>query len=739
MRNILGISAFYHDSAAALVIGGKIIAAAQEERFTRVKNTAAFPVHAIRYCLDHAGLQVDDLDAIVFYDKPILKFERLLETYYAFAPKGIHSFLASMPVWLDEKLFLKKNIYKQLKHIGPYKKDKLKLLFSEHHLSHAASAFYPSPFPSAAILTVDGVGEWGTASIGTGTGNTIKILKEMPFPHSVGLLYSSFTYFLGFKVNSGEYKLMGLAPFGNTADAQTDHFKRLITTHLVHINNDGSIALNQDYFTYATGLRMINNTKWETLFGIPKRDGETDFSPAHCNLALAIQEVTEDIMLRMAAEARKLTGADYLCLAGGVALNCVANGKLLRSGLFKDIYIQPAAGDAGGAIGAALAASRMYFGDQEPASKTDAMAGAYLGPAYTDKDIETMCKASGAAYHRYPTFDETAAFVASQLAEGKITGWFQGRMEFGPRALGNRSILAYPGSTDMQEKVNAHIKFREGFRPFAPSVLEEDMPGYFGLQGESPYMLLVAPLKDAYRKPVPAAYASMHLRDKLKTPRSEFQAITHVDFSARVQGVKKAFNEKFHSLLELVKRETGHGILLNTSFNVRGEPVVNTPEDAFRCFMNTKMDMLVMNQYVFLKHEQPADVKIPPAKVYAEPAEKHQPERSVSTIAIALVILYFITGREWLFNLGLLMGLIAVFSGFLSRKIEYVWMKLAQVLGLFMPKIILSFMFYIVLFPVALLSRVFSRKDPLLIRRHYVSTFQDRNKIFTPESFKKLW
>ncbi len=744
MKKILGISAFYHDSAAALSIGGKIVAAAQEERFTRTKHTADFPVNAIKYCLDYAGISLDELDAIVFYDKPILKFERLLETYYAFAPRGIRSFLKSMPVWLDEKLFLKKNIYTALKTVGPYNRKKLNLQFTEHHLSHAASAFYTSPFNSSAILTIDGVGEWCTASICMGDKQEIKMLKEMHFPHSVGLLYSAFTYYLGFKVNSGEYKLMGLAPFGNANDESTKRYETLIKKHLVDIKPDGSIWLDQSYFNYCTGLKMLDEKKWETLLGLPKRKPESNIEQSHCNLALAIQHVTEEIVLKMAAEAKRISGSDYLCLAGGVALNCVANGKLLESGLFKDIYIQPAAGDAGGAIGAALASSRMYFNETTlPVPGEDGMQGAFLGPAYADEEIEKMCRSTGAVFKKQDDYNTVAEFTSRQLAEGKIIGWFQGRMEFGPRALGNRSILAYAGIDDMQEKINAKIKYREGFRPFAPAVLSGDASKYFDLAVDSPYMLFVAPIQEIYRKPLPDNYTTLSVRDKLRVPRSEFQAITHVDFSARVQSVHQETNPQFYALIESVRNRTGHGILVNTSFNVRGESVVNTPLDAFRCFMHTEIDYLVINNYIFDKADQGGQSTINVLNEIKNEAgiqaKTHKPERSVFTIAIALVVLYFIFQKEWFFNLGLVLALIGISSDYLNRIIDLVWMKFAKILNFVMPKIILSTLFYFILFPISVLSRLFSKKDPMMLQNKHTSTFRENNKIFQKESFGKMW
>lgn len=606
MARILGISAFYHDSAAALTIDGNIIAAAQEERFTRDKHTPAFPVNAIRYCLDEAGLSIDELDAVVFYDKPLLKFERLLQTYYAFAPKGLISFLKAIPVWLNEKIFLKKLIYDGLKEVGPYQKNKVKLLFPEHHVSHAASTFFPSPFEKAAILTIDGVGEWCTASIGKGEGNNITMLKEMTFPHSVGLLYSAFTYYLGFTVNSGEYKLMGLAPYGNPEAEETLRFEELIRRHLIDIKTDGSVWLNQDYFNYATGLRMVHDHKWEKLFGVKRREAEADLEQVHCNMALAIQRVTEDIVIRMAVEAKRITGLDQICLAGGVALNCVANGKLLRKDIFRDIYIQPAAGDAGGALGAALAAGYMYFDEtRQTNGKSDSMHGSYLGPEYSDKEILLMNRKVKAAYQHYDDFSALAAFVSTRLAEGHVVGWFQGRMEFGPRALGNRSILGDARNPEMQKKLNLKIKYREGFRPFAPSVLAEKASDYFDLSSDSPYMLMVAPVRDSRRKELPAGYHAMPLWDRLYYQRSEIQSVTHLDFSARVQTVHRTTNQRYYDLIEAFGRETGYYLLVNTSFNVRGEPVVCNPYDAYRCFMSTEMDYLVIGDFVYTKTEQP--------------------------------------------------------------------------------------------------------------------------------------
>ncbi len=605
MKKVLGISAFYHDSAAALVIGGRIIAAAQEERFTRDKHTPDFPVQAVKYCLEEAGLELDDLDAIVFYDKPLLKFERLLQTYYSFSPKGLISFLKAIPVWINEKMFLKKMIHEGLKEVGSYDKRKVNMLFPEHHLSHAASAFYPSSFKESAILTIDGVGEWCTASIGLGNGEKIELIREMEFPHSVGLLYSAFTYYLGFTVNSGEYKLMGLAPYGNEFAPQTQEFISKIKSELVDIKEDGSVWLNQKYFNYATGLRMVHDQKWKDLFGVARRDAEADLDQTHCNLAIAIQKVTEEIVIKMAKEAKRLTNSDYLCMAGGVALNCVANGKLLEENIFKEIYIQAASGDAGGALGAALAVSHMYFEEERVIDYTyDQMNGTYLGPDYSEKEIQSMNKRTNAIYRKYDDFNDLASFVASRLAEGNVVGWFQGRMEFGPRALGNRSILGDARNPEMQKKLNLKIKYREGFRPFAPSVLAEDAREYFDLQADSPYMLVVAPVKESRRVKLPENYADLPLWDRLYQQRSDLQSITHLDFSARVQSVYKETNPRYHGLIQEFKKQTSYGLVVNTSFNVRGEPIVCTPYDAFRCFMSTEMDYLVVGDFVYTKTEQ---------------------------------------------------------------------------------------------------------------------------------------
>ena len=604
---ILGISAYYHDSAAAIISDGQILAAAQEERFTRIKHDASFPANAIKYCLDYSGISLKELDAVVFYDKPLLKFERLLETYYSNAPRGIRSFITAMPVWIKEKMFFRKLLLDELIKIEKIKKSKINLLFTEHHLSHAASAYYPSGFHEAAIITLDGVGEWATASICHGQGNSIKIIKELHFPHSLGLLYSAFTYFLGFKVNSGEYKLMGLAPYGNAKSEKTSEYIILIREKLVDIKEDGSMELNLNYFNYETGLTMVKEKKWEQLFGFKRRLPESEIQQQHCDLAYAIQHITNDIVLKIAKTAKSLTGSENLCMAGGVALNCVANGHLQKSGLFKNIFIQPAAGDAGGALGAALAANYIYFDQARKSTGGDLsemMQGTYLGPEYSDVDIEKTARKFKAVYKKYDHFEELVSKPAGLIAEGYVVGWFQGRMEFGPRALGNRSILGDARNPEMQKKMNVKIKYREGFRPFAPSVLAEDASNYFDLTSDSPYMLLVADVVNGRINTLPENYSVLSLMEKLYFQRSDIPAITHVDFSARIQTVQKETNPQYWSLINKFKELTGYSVIVNTSFNVRGEPIVCSPEEAYICFMNTEMDYLVMGNYIFDKKKQ---------------------------------------------------------------------------------------------------------------------------------------
>ena len=599
---ILGISAYYHDSAAAIIVDGEIIAAAHEERFTRIKHDSSFPINACKYVISEAGIDFEEVTAVSFYDKPLIKFERLLETYHAFAPRGLISFLSAIPVWIKEKLFMKKMLRDELAKLG---KNKAPILFPEHHLSHAASAFYPSPFDDAAILTIDGVGEWATTTIGYGNGNKIKMLNELHFPHSLGLLYSAFTYYTGFRVNSGEYKLMGLAPYGNPESEQTKKYKENILNELIDIRNDGSFLLNMKYFKFATGLKMTNNKKWTTLFGIPPRNPESDITQEYMNMASAIQKVTEDIVIKLAKTAKKLTNSDYLVMAGGVALNSVANGKLLSSGIFKDIWIQPAAGDAGGALGAAYLGWYLWKGEKRiPVKTPDAMKGAYLGPKFDEKSIKSVIRKYNANYKYFEDFNELIKLVASKIAEGNVVGWFQGRMEYGPRALGNRSILGDARNPEMQKKMNLKIKYREGFRPFAPTVLEEDIQEFFVLDKPSPYMLLVIPVKSDRLKPLPENYHKMNLYDRLYHLRSDVPAITHIDYSARIQSVNKNTNPKYWNLINEFKNQTGYGVIVNTSFNVRGEPIVCTPDDGFRCFMRTEMDYLVIGNYLFDKKQQ---------------------------------------------------------------------------------------------------------------------------------------
>jgi carbamoyltransferase len=595
---ILGISAYYHDSAAALLTDGRLVAAAQEERFTRKKHDAEFPARAIAYCLEEAGVALKDLDAIVFYDKPILKFDRLLETYLSFAPRGIRSFLMSMPTWLKEKLYLKDVLKKELAKLGRCKKTELpELRFSEHHQSHAASAFFPSPFEKAGVLCLDGVGEWATSSVWLGEGNQLTPRWEINFPHSLGLLYSAFTYYTGFKVNSGEYKLMGLAPYG-----EPKYVDRILNK-LIFVRPDGTFQLDLSYFDYITGLKMTN-AKFDRLFDGPARKAESTITQKEMDIARSIQEVTESVVLQLARTVHQELGVDYLCLAGGVALNCVANGRLLREGPFKDIWIQPAAGDAGGAVGAAFALWHQYYGKPRVTSSSDQMQGSFLGPAFSDEQIECQLKAQGAKFHR---FDDATFFqkMSEILAEEKVVGWFQGRMEFGPRALGGRSIIGDPRSSKMQSVMNLKIKYRESFRPFAPCVRAERVSEYFDLDRPSPYMLIVAPVKKELRKAMSDEDQKKFGIEKLNVPRSSLPAITHVDYSARIQTVHQNTNGRLYELISQFEKKTGCAVLVNTSFNVRGEPIVCSPSDAYRCFLRTEMDYLAVGNYLLAKEDQP--------------------------------------------------------------------------------------------------------------------------------------
>jgi carbamoyltransferase len=601
---ILGISAYYHDSAAALIDQGKIIAAAQEERFTRKKHDSSFPRHAIEYCLKEAKVELDEIQAVVFYDKPLIKFERLLETYLSYAPKGLSSFLMAMPIWLKEKLFLKSTLKKELKSLLKDKKSVLpKLLFAEHHQSHAASAYFPSPFEKAAVLCLDGVGEWATTSVWLGNKNKLELQWEIEFPHSLGMLYSSFTYYTGFKVNSGEYKLMGLAPYGEPK------YVDVIYEKLISLKEDGTFRLNMDYFNFAVGLTMTNE-KFHDLFGGPPRKPEAEVTQKEMDLARSIQVVTEEVILKLARTLHREFKVDALCLAGGVALNCVANGRLLREGPFKHIWIQPAAGDAGGSLGAALSAWHEYYengrevkGQPGSEKQKDQMQGSYLGPGFDEEEISTTLDRIGARYQRLSTHELNSRLA--ELLEGEnVIGWCQGRMEFGPRALGGRSILGDPRSQKMQSVMNLKIKYRESFRPFAPAVLEEDVAEYFELNESSPYMLIVAPLASKHQSPMTEEQRKLFGIEKLNVPRSTLPAVTHVDYSARVQTVHKETNPKFYDLLKAFKNRTGCGVLVNTSFNVRGEPIVCSTEDAYRCFMRTEMDYLVVENFLIDKKEQ---------------------------------------------------------------------------------------------------------------------------------------
>ena len=597
MNKILGISAFYHDSAATLIIDGEIIAAAQEERFTRKKHDNSFPANAINYVLSHSNLKMSDIDKIVFYEKPFLKFERLLETYVAFAPRGFKSFSKAMPIWLKEKLFQKQLLLENLRKLGDKNLTEKKLFFSEHHLSHAASAFFPSPFDEAIILTADGVGEWATTTVAIGKGSNLKIEKEIHFPHSLGLLYSAFTYYVGFKVNSGEYKLMGLAPYGKPI------YKDLIVDNLIHIKEDGSFRLNQDYFNYATGLTMTNNN-FDKLFGQKVRKNEKDkITQFHMDIASSIQKVTEDIMIKLVRNLSEVYKIPNLCLAGGVALNCVANGKILKEKIFKNIWIQPAAGDAGGSLGACLAYWHLELDKDRKIEKEDSMKGSYLGPEYSQEEIVQVLKKLGANFEVYED-EELSLITAKSLSDGDAIGWFQGRMEFGPRALGGRSILGDPRSENMQKNLNLKVKYRESFRPFAPSVIYEEVKDWFNIDCKSPYMLFVAEIIDSKQKKISKEQEELFGIDKLNIKRSEIPAVTHVDYSARVQTVHKETNPKFYNLLSKFKELTGCPVIVNTSFNVRGEPIVNTPNDAFNCFMGTELDKLVIGNCILEKKNQ---------------------------------------------------------------------------------------------------------------------------------------
>lgn len=598
MSRILGISAFYHDSAAALVVDGDIIAAAQEERFTRIKHDHEFPTHAVKYCLEEAGIEPEDLDYVVFYDKPLQKFDRLLETYVAYAPSGFRSFLMAMPLWLKTKLHLPREIKKALD-----KRYKKRIAFTGHHESHAASAFFPSPYEESAILTLDGVGEWDTVTIGHGKGNEIELIKSLHFPHSLGLLYSAFTYFCGFRVNSGEYKLMGLAPYGEPKYADK------ILEHLIDLKEDGSLAMNMKYFNYCQGLTMTS-PEMDALFDGPPRTSETEISQREMDLAASIQKVTEEAVFRMAKTAKKLTGSKNLCLAGGVALNCVANGKLLRSGIFENVFITPASGDAGGALGAALFVHHQLLkNERKVVEGKDSIKGSFLGPVHKNEDIKAFLDKRDIPYHYFEKEEELLEATANEMVDLNVIGWFSGRMEFGPRALGGRSIIGDPRSEAMQSQMNLRIKFRESFRPFAPCVLAEEVSDYFDLDRESPYMLIVADVKKEHWNELTEEQREQmkhpDLRKRVNVPRSTLPAITHVDMSARIQTVDEERHGRYYRLMKEFKRQTGCGVIVNTSFNIRGEPIVNTPADAYRCFMASDMDVLVLENCLLRKKEQP--------------------------------------------------------------------------------------------------------------------------------------
>lgn len=602
MCYIIGISAFYHDSAACLLKDGKIIAAAQEERFTRKKHDANFPKNAINFCLKAGDISFDDVEYVAFYDKPFLKFERLIETYIAFAPRGFRSFCKAMPLWLKEKLFQKILLCDELKKLGAGKDIEKKLLFTEHHQGHAASAFFASPFEEAAVLTLDGVGEWATTTVGFGKGNCLEINKELHFPHSLGLLYSAFTYYLGFKVNSGEYKVMGLAPYGEPK------YSGIILENLLDLKEDGTFRMDMSYFDYCTGLSMTNK-KFDLLFDGPPRKPEEKLTQKHMDIAASLQNIIEEIILRLTRALAKETNAENLCLAGGVALNCVSNGKILRDGSFKNIWIQPAAGDAGGCVGAALAAYHQYLGHPRHVNKSDGMSGGYLGPEYSQDEIEQRLTGAGAVFESRAN-DGVISTTVEALIAGKAIGWFQGKMEFGPRALGARSIIADPRHPEMQKNLNLRVKYRESFRPFAPAILREDLTQWFALDCDSPYMLLVADIHEQCRKQMTAEEQKLFGIDKLNIVRSDIPAVTHVDYSARVQTVHSETNPGFHTLLTAFKAATGCPILINTSFNVRGEPIVCTPEDAFRCFMGSEIELLIIGNCIVHKEQQDKRLKI---------------------------------------------------------------------------------------------------------------------------------
>ncbi|KAA3631794.1 MAG: hypothetical protein DWQ02_15830 [Bacteroidetes bacterium] len=741
--DILGISAFYHDSAAAIIRDGELIAAAQEERFSRVKHDARFPLEAIKFCLQESGTTIDQLEAIVFYDKPLLKFERILETYYAFAPKGVASFVSGMPVWLKEKLFLKNLIRDQLKQIQSFRKKDFKLLFSNHHLSHAASAFYLSAFDEAAVLTIDGVGEWSTASIWKGRGSDLIPIKTLNFPHSLGLLYAAFTYWLGFKVNSGEYKVMGLAPYGNSKRERVQKFVQIIKEKLIKIYPDGSLWLNQNFFTYSTKLRMVDDSKWSDLFGIARRKPDSALEPVHCDLALAIQMVTEEVVIKMAREAKRLTGASKICLAGGVALNGVANGKLLELKDFEDVFIQPASGDAGGAPGAALAVYHQYFGKERLVNKgsPDGMQGTLLGPEFSDLETQKQLRKYNVHWEEFKDFGELSRITAEKIQAGEVVGWFQGKMEFGPRALGNRSILGNPADPEMQQRLNLKIKKRESFRPFAPSVLESDAMQYFNCPVKAPYMLLITQVSEEIKIPLPDGFDQLSWQEKLHSKRSKLPAVTHVDYSARLQTVSDKINPRYWTLINHLKQLTEVGVVVNTSFNVRGEPIVCSPEDAYKCFMTTDMDYLVIGNLLLDKQKQGPFLKAATedARGKITLSEKQIGESSL-VITAGFIGLWFLYKKDWFLITGFSLAVLSLISNAFARILGTIWMWIAHQLGRVMPKLILGVFYFLFLTPLALIQRVFRKENmDLFPDEERISLWKDVEKQVEKEDFEKLW
>jgi carbamoyltransferase len=738
---ILGISAFYHDSAACLVRDGEILAAAQEERFTRRKHDHNFPANAVEYCLNYAGITVDEIDFVAFYDKPLLTFERLLETYIDYAPKGLRSFLKAMPVWLKEKLWTRENIAKALNYEG-------KILFTEHHESHAASAFFPSPFERAAVVTMDGVGEWATTSYGFGQGNELHLLQELHFPHSIGLLYSAFTYYLGFKVNSGEYKVMGLAPYGEP------RYTERILDELVELHDDGSLRLNMKYFNFAAGLTMTNQG-FEKLFGEPRREPESELRQIHLDLARSVQEVTELAMVKIARQVQKETGEKNLCLAGGVALNCVGNGRILREKIFENIWIQPAAGDAGGALGAALSVWYQYLGNEREAAKSQNSDGGknyYLGPNYTTDEIAKFLDSVGANYQKLPR-PEIYETVAKHLADEKVVGWFQGRMEFGPRALGGRSILGDARSPKMQTQMNLKIKYRESFRPFAPSVLREKVADFFELETDSPYMLLVAPVRENLRVAMTEDEQKLFGIEKLNLRRSTIPAVTHIDYSARIQTVRAEESPAYHGLISAFENLTGCPVVVNTSFNVRGEPIVCTPRDAFRCFMKTEMDFLVMEDILLDKRAQNGNSSLekteeqtPPPSAVAQVTNKQARNTALVVAAVFLLIAAwsFYRTRETVGIVFASLSAIFVLTGTFwprAAKLFHVyWMKLAMFLGHINSIILLTLLFYLLFVPYNLISRIIGRDRLRRRGKKPISNWTERKATRqTKERFERLF